>query len=187
MSKDDFPAEEFVERQRRVRAKMAAEGIDLLLVFHPTNIQYMIGSRAKSYQEFQVLFFPLEEAPLTVFVRLAEVPELSDHSLAEDLRGWGGREPEDPVEAFAAILAQNVYGGNGRQFGLWSPAEERIGQDAVLVVARPSARAAVVARVCNRFERVEPPRRAAVVRAGRTVQEADFVICRGYRGPIAHE
>ena len=28
MSKDDFPAEEFAERQRRVRAKMAAEAID---------------------------------------------------------------------------------------------------------------------------------------------------------------
>ena len=72
MSKDDFSAEEFAARQRRVRAKMEAEGIDLLLVFHPTNIQYLIGSRAKSYQEFQVLFLPLEEAPLTILMRLAE-------------------------------------------------------------------------------------------------------------------
>jgi len=48
MSKDDFPAGEFANRQRRVREKMEREGIDLLLVFHPTNIQYLIGSRAKS-------------------------------------------------------------------------------------------------------------------------------------------
>lgn len=109
MSKSDFSAEEFADRHRRVRAKMAAEGIDLLLAFHPTNIQYLIGSRAKSYQEFQVLFFPLEEAPLTILMRLAEVPELTDHSLAEDVRGWGGREPEDPVEAFAAILRDKGY------------------------------------------------------------------------------
>lgn len=119
MSKDDFPAEEFAERQRRVRAKMAAEGIDLLLVFHPTNIQYLIGSRAKSYQEFQVLFFPLAEAPLTILMRLAEVPELSDHSLAEDVRGWGGREPEDPVEAFAAIMRDKGY--LDRRIGLEVP------------------------------------------------------------------
>jgi Xaa-Pro dipeptidase len=119
MSKDDFPAEEFAERQRRVRAKMAAEDIDLLLVFHPTNIQYLIGSRAKSYQEFQVLFFPLEEAPLTILMRLAEVPELSDHSLAEDVRGWGGREPEDPVEAFAATMRNKGY--LNRRIGLEVP------------------------------------------------------------------
>ena len=109
MSKDDFSAEEFAGRQRRVRAEMDAEGIDLLLVFHPTNIQYLIGSRAKSYQEFQVLFFPLEEAPLTILMRLAEVPELSDHSLADDVRGWGGREPEDPVEAFTEVMREKGY------------------------------------------------------------------------------
>ncbi len=119
MSKDDFTAEEFADRQRRVRARMEAVGIDLLLVFHPTNIQYLIGSRAKSYQEFQVLFFPLEEAPLTILMRLAEVPELSDHSLADDVRGWGGREPEDPLEAFAAVMREKGY--LSRRIGLEVP------------------------------------------------------------------
>jgi Xaa-Pro aminopeptidase len=87
MSKDDFPAEEFAERQRRVRAKMAA--------------------------------VPLEDGPLTVLMRLAEVPEVSDHSLAEDVRGWGGREPEDPVEAFAAIMRNKGY--LNRRVGLEVP------------------------------------------------------------------
>ncbi len=89
MSKHDFTAEEFATRQRRVRAKMEEQGLDLLLVFNPVNIQYLIGSRAKSYQEFQVLFFTLEESSLTIMMRLAEVPELTDLSLAEDVRGWG--------------------------------------------------------------------------------------------------
>lgn len=93
MSKDDFPAEEFAEPQRRVRAKMDAAGIDLLLVFLLTNIQYLIGSRAKSYQQLQVLFYPPEEAPLTIFMRLAEVPELSDLGLADDVR----RSNPEPV------------------------------------------------------------------------------------------
>jgi Xaa-Pro dipeptidase len=91
----------------------------LLLVFHPTNIQYLIGSRAKSYQEFQVLFFPLEDDTLTILMRLAEVPELTDHSLAEDVRGWGGREPEDPNEAFAAIMRDKGY--LSRRIGLEVP------------------------------------------------------------------
>ncbi len=119
MSKHDFTAEEFASRQQRVRTKMETEGIDLLLVVHPTNIQYLSGSRAKSYQEFQVLFFPLEDAPMTLLMRLAEVPEMTDHCLAEDIRGWGGREPEDPVEVFAAILREKGY--LNRRIGLEVP------------------------------------------------------------------
>ncbi|MCP5075236.1 MAG: aminopeptidase P family protein [Rhodobacteraceae bacterium] len=119
MSKNDFTAEEFADRQHRVRAKMEEKGIDLLLVFHPTNIQYLSGSRAKSYQEFQVLFFPLEDAPMTIMMRLAEVPEMTDHCLAEDVRGWGGREPEDPVEVFATIMKEKGY--LNRRIGLEVP------------------------------------------------------------------
>ncbi|MCP4318160.1 MAG: aminopeptidase P family protein [Hyphomicrobiales bacterium] len=119
MSKSDFSAEEFADRQRRVRVKMEEKGINLLLIFHPTNIQYLSGSRAKSYQEFQVLFFPLENAPMTIMMRLAEVPEMTDHSLAEDVRGWGGREPEDPVEVFASLLREKGY--MNRRIGLEVP------------------------------------------------------------------
>ncbi len=119
MSKFDFTSEEFADRHTRVRAKMEETGIDLLLVFHPTNIQYLSGSRAKSYQEFQVLFFPLEDAPMTIMMRLAEVPEMTDHCLAEDIRGWGGREPEDPVEVFADILKEKGY--LNRRIGLEVP------------------------------------------------------------------
>jgi Xaa-Pro dipeptidase len=119
MSKDDFELSEFKARQSRVRAAMVSAGIDLLLVFHPVNIQYLIGSRAKSYQEFQVLFFPLEEAPLTILTRLAEVPELTDHSLAGEVRGWGGREPEDPLEAFRTIMQEKGF--LSRRIGLEVP------------------------------------------------------------------
>jgi len=119
MSKNDFTPEEFETRQHRVRTKMEELGLDLLLVFHPVSIQYLIGSRAKSYQEFQVLFFTLEESPLTIMMRLAEVPELTDLSLAEDVRGWGGREPEDPVDVFAAIMKEKSF--LGRRIGLEVP------------------------------------------------------------------
>lgn len=109
MWKNAFTLDEFHCRQRRVRIAMEAVGIDLLLIFHPVNIQYLIGSQAKSYQEFQVLLFPLEEAPLTILTRLAEVAEISDLSLADDVRGWGGREPEDPLDAFARLVREKGY------------------------------------------------------------------------------
>lgn len=119
MSKNDFSAEEFEIRQRWVREKMQQEELDLLLVFHPTNIQYLIGSRTKSYQEFQVLFFPLEDEPLTVLTRLAEVTEYTRESLATNIIGWGGREPEDPVDAFAAIIEDKNF--LSRRIGLEVP------------------------------------------------------------------
>ena len=109
MSKFEFEMKEFEDRQTRVRAAMEKEGIDLLLVTAPANIHYLIGSRAKSFQEFQCLFFTLEPGPLSIIVRLAEVAEYTDHSLAEDIRGWGGREPEDPIDVVKAVMEEKGY------------------------------------------------------------------------------
>ena len=39
----------------------------------------------------------------------AEVPEVTDLSLAGDIRGWGGREPEDPVDVFEAIIKEKNF------------------------------------------------------------------------------
>ena len=72
MSKHDFELAEFETRQRRVREAMEKAGIDLLLVIHPVNINYLIGSRHKSYLVFQCLFFTLEPGPLTMMTKLAD-------------------------------------------------------------------------------------------------------------------
>lgn len=110
MSKDDFSREEFADRHRRVRARMAEAGIELLIVIHPTNIQYLIGTRTKSYQEFQCLLFPLDPAsPMVVEMRLAEVAEYQDLSLADHAYGWGGREPEDPIAVLRRIMEKHGY------------------------------------------------------------------------------
>ena len=42
MSKQDFSEKEFDTRQRRVREAMARQGIDVLIVIAPTNIQYLL-------------------------------------------------------------------------------------------------------------------------------------------------
>ncbi len=119
MSKHDFALEEFAARQARVRAEMERQGIDLLLVIQPANVAWLIGARHKAYQELQCLFFTLEEAPLTFLTRLADVAEVEDLSLAEEVRGWAGREPEDPVEAVRRMLDEK--GWRGRRIGLEAP------------------------------------------------------------------
>jgi Xaa-Pro dipeptidase len=112
--------EEFESRHDKVRAAMDDAGIDLLLVLAPVHINYLIGTPAKGYQEFQVLFFPREPGPLTLLTRLCEVPLFQAESLAEDIRGWGGREPEDPIAATKRIMEDKSY--SGRRVGLEVPA-----------------------------------------------------------------
>jgi len=109
MIKYDFELEEFKKRQSKVRAEMEAKGIDLLLVLSPVNVNYLIGCRAKGYQELQVLFFTLEEGPLTYVARLPEMPEAKALSLAEDVRGWGGNKQEEAMDVVKQILEEKGY------------------------------------------------------------------------------
>ena len=109
MSKLDFSSKEFIERHRRVRLAMVEAGIDLLLVLSPVNINYLIGCRTKGYQQFQVLFFPIDEGALTFLTRTSELPETLDTCLADDIRGWGGPVPEDPIDAAIHILKEKGY------------------------------------------------------------------------------
>lgn len=120
MSKDDFKLEEFESRHARVRVAMEKAGIDLLLVISPVNINYLIGFRGKGYLSFQCLFFPLEPGALTILSKLGEGPELADLSLARDIQGWGGREPEDPIDAVRRIMEGKQY--RKRRLGLEAPA-----------------------------------------------------------------
>ena len=73
------------------------------MVISPTNIKYLIGTPAKGYQEFEVLFFPIDSEPLIIFTRRSEVEMMRDHSLADEVIGWGGIEPEDPIEILVNI------------------------------------------------------------------------------------
>ncbi len=111
MSKYFFATDEFESRQRKVREAMEQAGIELLLVIAPVHINYLIGATAKGYQEFQVLFFPLVPGPLLIQSRLPETPMLLADSLADEVRGWGGREPEDPIAVFKEILQAKGYQG----------------------------------------------------------------------------
>jgi len=119
MSKEFFSKEEFESRWKKVRYSMKAESIDLLMVISPTNINYLIGTPAKGYQEFEVLFFPIDSEPLIIFTRRSEVEMMRDHSLADEVFGWGGREPEDPIEILHKLMLEKKL--LNRRIGLEIP------------------------------------------------------------------
>ena len=111
MSKNDFEISEFEKRHSRVRLEMEKSGIELLLVFAPANINYLIGTPSKGYQEFQVLFFPLKPDKLTIITRLPDSPHLKAESLADEVIGWGGREPEDPIDVMKRVMRERNFSG----------------------------------------------------------------------------
>jgi Xaa-Pro dipeptidase len=104
MSKHDFTAEEFGDRLSRVRQALAAARLDWLIAFHPVSIHWLTGSDAKSYQGFQCLLVSAAPGPLIVFTREGERNEYEADTLADEVRSWGGSEPEDPVDAFANLV-----------------------------------------------------------------------------------
>jgi Xaa-Pro dipeptidase len=170
MSKHDFSADEFAGRLSRARRAIADARLDWLLVFHPVSIHWLTGSDAKSYQAFQCLFVAADERPLVVLTRDGERYEFEDDSFVEDVRTWGGPEPEDPVEAFAR-LAEELRLRHSR-VGLEVPAYylhphhyvrvkeflgEALASEPTNLVKRPEARE--VARRARLYPRGEPYRR----------------------------
>lgn len=106
MSKHDFPEAEFRERQQRTRRAIAEAGLDWLLVINPVSLHWLTGSDTKGYTSFQCLPLSAESARLIMFARETDRNELEDDTLVDEVRGWNGREPEDPMEAFERLVRE---------------------------------------------------------------------------------
>lgn len=119
MSKHDFTAEEFASRRVRVREAIGAAGLDWFLAIHPVSIRWLTGSDAKSYQEFQCLLISEKPGPICVLTRDGERQEFRDDALVDELRTWGGGEPEDPIAALEKLA--NSLGVTGTRIGMEVP------------------------------------------------------------------
>ena len=119
MSKHDFTAEEFAIRRERAREAVGAAGLDWFLAIHPVSIRWLTGSDAKSYQEFQCLLISAKPGPICVLTRDGERQEFRDDALVDELRTWGGGEPEDPIAALQR-LAESL-GVMGSRIGMEVP------------------------------------------------------------------
>jgi Xaa-Pro aminopeptidase len=104
MSKHDFAGAEFAGRLACLREAIGAAGLDWLLVLHPVSIRWLIGQDTKSYTNFQCLPVSAKPSPLVVFTRGTEHAEFAADTIADEIRTYGGAEPEDPMQAFAAFV-----------------------------------------------------------------------------------
>ncbi len=95
---------------------MADAGLDWLLVLHPVSIRWLIGQDTKSYTVFQCLPVSAVPGKLVMFTRGTERNEFAADTMAEDLRCYGGAEPEDPMPAFARLADE--LGLAGKRVGM---------------------------------------------------------------------
>ncbi len=94
---DDAP---FAERQARVRAAMAARGVDVLLVSVGPDLPWLIGYEAMPLERLTMLVLP-REGEATLVVPELEVPRVVERPDTFAVRGWG--ETDDPVGIVAAL------------------------------------------------------------------------------------
>ena len=121
MSKYEFEMKEFEMRQQRVREAMDQEGLDLILAIAPQSIHWLIGTRAKSFQEFQCLFFTREPGPLTMLMRLvfllyAEDRELLPIHLGLYQEQYSASGLADQLQQDKVLYASAM----DRRFGAWA-------------------------------------------------------------------
>lgn len=104
MSKHDFTAAEFTDRLSRARKAMADAGLDWMILFHPVSILWLTGGEVKSYRAFQCLFVAADDRPLVMLTNGTDVAEWRDDSHADEVIGWAGPEPEDPITVFERVV-----------------------------------------------------------------------------------
>jgi Xaa-Pro dipeptidase len=132
MSKHDFTVAEFADRRTRVRQAITAAGLDWLVVIHPVSIHWLTGSDAKSYQEFQCLLISAAPGPLCVLTREGEVNEFRDDAFVDEVRGWGGGNSDDPLDAFARLASD------------YSLRDHRVGLETCVYYLHPHHHAGIV-------------------------------------------
>jgi Xaa-Pro dipeptidase len=101
MSKHDFEPKEFADRLAHTRKAVADANLDWLIIIHPVSMRWLIGQDNKSYTAFQCLPVAAKGGKLMVFTRDMERNEFEADSMADEVRSYNGREPEDPMTAFA--------------------------------------------------------------------------------------
>jgi Xaa-Pro dipeptidase len=169
---------------------MGLRGIDTLVVFNPGNLNYLVGFRGKSYQDFQCLLFPIDDQPLTFIVRYSDVPELERGTLADRVigyvglegvrsdagagnaarRSYAGRDAEDGLQAFARVLREARY-ASGR-VGVEAPQYYLSPHDHQVVMATLGDRAVDATDLVARTRLVKSAAEIELFRRASTITDA---------------
>ncbi len=155
-----FAAAEYEGRAARVRAAMAAAGVDVLLLHTPEPITYLTGHQTVGTWGYQCLLFPRQGTPALV-VRFMERTIARFTSLVTDIVTYD--DEEDPTAATARAVRERGWGR-----GTIGLEESRPGltvrQHRQLAAALPGARLVDGSALSERVRMVKSPAEIEVIR-----------------------
>lgn len=101
-----FPKEEYDRRLGAVREGMASRGVEVLLLFAPTNLFYLTGYYTVGYTNYQCLLVSADEKPVLV-VRLLEQPVAEASTWLDTVFAY--EDHEDPARAVLRALRETGW------------------------------------------------------------------------------
>ncbi len=110
-----FTRRELADRRRRACARMAAAGLDGLLLFRQESMYYLTGYDTSGYSMFQSMYLGAD-GRLALCTRSADLRQARLTSVVEDVRVWRDREGANPAEDLRDMLAD--LGARGRRLGV---------------------------------------------------------------------
>ena len=110
-----FSLEEFADRQARVRAELAARGLDGLLVSRIEDQYWLCGLDTDGYVIFHAMFIGLE-GQLTHVTRTADLASIDYSSICKDVRVWEDAAGNPKSRAIKDMLAS--HGMQGKRIGI---------------------------------------------------------------------
>jgi Xaa-Pro dipeptidase len=118
-----FERAEFESRIAAAREALAADGLDVLLLFAQESLYYITGFDTSGFVFFQCAVLTRGEGPITLLTRRPDLEQARRTSIIEDVRLWYDKEGSDPSRELAEILAERGLKGarvgiEMRTFGL---------------------------------------------------------------------
>ncbi len=107
-----FSREEYADRLERVRTRMGAAGMEVMLTTVPENIIYLTGYSTLGYFTYQILILSLEHDPI-LLTRAINVEKARVDGCLRHVEGY--TDTEDPDEATYKVLEK--FGLLGKRIG----------------------------------------------------------------------
>jgi len=166
-----FSREEFANRQRRARERMAAAGLDGLILFRQESMYYLTGYDTEGFVTFQGMYFGADGS-LALLTRLPDLHQAKLTSVIEDVRVWRDREGASPAQELKDML--EGYRCRGKRLGVEYAAFGLTGQRALQVNAALDGFATLVdaSDLVRVLRLVKSPAELAYVRRAGALAEA---------------
>ncbi|MEM7405351.1 MAG: Xaa-Pro peptidase family protein [Pseudomonadota bacterium] len=127
-----FTSDEYAGRQAEACRRIAAAGLDGLIVFRQESMYYLTGYDTSGYSMFQGMYLGADGA-LALLTRTADRIQSRVTSVIEDIRIWYDREDASPGDDLRDMLES--YGCRGTRLGVEYHAYGLTGQRAKMVDA----------------------------------------------------